>query len=210
MKGNFNNIAPYYDQLSKIVFGDAIVNSQLYLLNFINAKSTILIVGGGTGWILNEISKKYPTGLEITYIEISEKMIELSKKRDFGKNKVIFINESMQEAVLYQEFDVVITPFVLDNFSNETTKEIFKKIDNKLKSSGKWLFSDFQLSAKHSLWQKPLLRLMYFFFRVMCNIEASSLPETSSLFDGSDYKKISSKTFFHDFICSSFYQKQKG
>lgn len=207
MKGNYNKIAPYYDRLSKIIFGNAIVNAQLYLLDFINPKSTILIVGGGTGWLLNEISKKYVEGLQITYVEVSSKMVELSKKRAIGKNKVLFINKSIQEAILDQEFDIVITPFLLDNFSDETIKGIFSKIDKNLKSSGRWLFSDFQLSPRHSFWQRPFLRSMYLFFRLTCNIEADRLPETNDLFETFNYNHVSSKTFFYEFIRSTCYQK---
>jgi len=208
MKGNYNNIAPYYDRLSRVIFGKAIVNVQRYLVDFIKANSTILIVGGGTGWILEEITKKHPEGLHITYIEISEKMVELSRERDFGKNEVIFINKPIQEAVLSRQFNFVITPFFLDNFSDETTRNIFKKIHHVVTGDGLWLFADFRVTEKNQLWQMPLLKIMYIFFRTVCNIEAHRLPDTDTLFKQYSYKKIASKAFFHDFICADVFIKQ--
>lgn len=210
MKGNYNNIAPYYDRLSQVIFGRAIINAQKYLVGFITTGNTILIVGGGTGWILEEIAKRHFEGLQITYLEISEKMIDLSVKRDWGKNKVIFINKSIQEVAIDGQFDIVMTPFLLDNFSPKTVELVFEKIHKRLSPSGLWLFTDFQVNPKHKYWQKPLLKIMYLFFKLCCNIEAGRLPDTSTLFDRFRYKKTSSKMFFHNFICSQVFQQQNN
>lgn len=210
MKANYNSIAPFYDGLSRLIYGDAIVNAQKFLVDAIVPNSTILIVGGGTGWILEEISKKHSTGLQIIYVDISQKMIELSKRRYIGNNKVIFLNADIQNVELSETFDVVITPFLLDNFSPRTANLVFNKIHCRLVLDGLWLFSDFQVSDKRNLWQKLLLKVMYFFFIVLCNIEATELPDTNFLFSKNSYRLVSSKTFFHRFICSFIYQKQDG
>lgn len=207
MKGNYNSIASYYDRLSKIVFGRAIVNAQQFLIDFIRPGSTVLIVGGGTGWMLEEITKKHSSGLNITYIEASEKMMELSQKRDFCANKVDFINRPIQEVQLKNRFDTVITSFLFDNFSAATSLQVFKQIDDQLLVGGSWLFCDFQLKDDQ-LWQKLLLKLMYSFFKLTCNIEADRLPDTNTLFDRYHYKKKLLKTFYHDFICSSVFRKE--
>jgi hypothetical protein len=60
MAASFNNSAWFYDRLSRLVYGKAIVNTQLYLLGYIQPNSNILIVGGGTGWILDEITRLHP------------------------------------------------------------------------------------------------------------------------------------------------------
>lgn len=207
MKGNYNNVAPFYDLLSSLVFGNSISRAVLFLINAIPANSSVLIIGGGTGQILEEISKKYRSGIQITYVDISEKMISISKKRSTGNNLVVFINQSISDVTFYQQFDVVITPFFFDNFSSDTTKVFFDKIDSLLKPSGVWLFADFQLSEKNNLWQKLLLNLMYFFFRCLCRIEASHLPDTASLFKAHKYQPVSKQTFYGKFIYSSIYLK---
>jgi ubiquinone/menaquinone biosynthesis C-methylase UbiE len=207
MKANYNGIAPFYDSLSRLIYGSAIVNAQKFLVDTIVADSAILIVGGGTGWILEDISQKVPAGLHMTYIDISEKMIELSKRRYIGNNKVIFLNADIKHVELRPMFDVVITPFLLDNFSARTATVVFDKIHGCLSPGGLWLFSDFQVSNERNLWQKLLLKLMYLFFRLSCNIEANELPDTNLLFSKNGYKIISSKTFFQDFICSIIYKK---
>lgn len=207
MTSNYNSIAPFYDLLSKAVFGDAIINAQKFFLAEIPAKSTVLIVGGGTGWILEEIAKVHSEGLLIVYVEPSEKMISMSGKRNKGFNKVIFINETVQEAELYNHFDIVITSFLFDNFSSNTLHQVFQKINRHLVSGALWLFADFQQLKKRVLWQTLLLKVMYLFFKLVCGIEANKLPDTAALFYQYNYKSVSSKTFFRNFIFSCVYKK---
>ena len=71
MASNYDNSAAFYDQLSQMVFGKALIRAQLYLLQQVPPNSTVLIVGGGTGWILEELSNIHYSGLAITYVEIS-------------------------------------------------------------------------------------------------------------------------------------------
>lgn len=208
MKGNYDTIAPFYDWLSRFVFRDAILQAHSFLVDAIPAGSSVLIAGGGTGFILEEILRKHAIGLEITYVDISEKMIALSEKRNIGGNEVSFINQSILDTAFHQQFDVAITPFFLDNFSNSAAKLVFNKINAALSSGGLWLFADFQ-SKKNSLWQKLLLKSMYLFFRIFCNIEASRLPDSLLFFNQYNYKTLDIKTFYKDFIYTGIYQKQE-
>ncbi|HEY2583916.1 MAG TPA: methyltransferase domain-containing protein, partial [Mucilaginibacter sp.] len=100
MAANYNNSAWFYDKLSGMVYGRALINAQVYLLQYIPEGAHVLIVGGGTGWILEEITKIHPSGLQITYVEIAADMIALSKKRNTGNNKVVFINEAIENVSL--------------------------------------------------------------------------------------------------------------
>jgi ubiquinone/menaquinone biosynthesis C-methylase UbiE len=207
MKGNYDNVASFYDKLSSLVFGNAIIEAQKFLIDAIYAGGKLLIVGGGSGLILEEICKKHKRGLSITYVEVSAKMVMFAKQRDCCGNTVFFINEPIQDAPITNLFDIIITPFVFDNFSNETTKVVFEKLNQHLKNGGFWLFADFQLNDNSNYWQKPLLKLMYTFFRLTCKVEATTLPDTASLFSGHGYKKISSRGFFKNFISAIIYQK---
>ncbi len=203
MPANYNNSAWFYDRLSRLVYGRALINAQVYLLQYVPANSNILIVGGGTGWILDELTKLQPSGLKITYIEVAEKMLALSKKRDTGANEVIFINEAIEKVDLPSNFDVVITPFLFDNFTEQTLAKVFNHIHSSLKPNGIWLNADFQLTGKW--WQNVLLRSMLIFFRLLCGIEASKLPGIDEQFKKYGYKAIAEKTFFGGFVISKAY-----
>ena len=205
MAANFNNSAWFYDSLSRFVYGKAIVNAQLYLLGYVKPGSNVLIVGGGTGWILEELTKLYPSGLYITYVEVAAGMMALSQKRDTGNNQVNFINDAIENVYLAPNFDVVITPFLFDNFTNETLKTVFDHIHVLLMRGGIWLNCDFQLTGKW--WQGFLLKSMFIFFRMVCGIEAGKLPEINGCFNLNGYKILNEKVFFNDFIVARVYEK---
>jgi SAM-dependent methyltransferase len=97
MQNNYDPIARYYDVLSRLVYFRAQLKAQTDQLLFIPANSRILITGGGTGWILEEISKVRPSGLNITYVEISEKMLALTKKRDIKENTITYIHAAAED-----------------------------------------------------------------------------------------------------------------
>lgn len=205
MAANYNNSAWFYDRLSRLVYGRALINAQVYLLGFIPLKSKILIAGGGTGWILEELTKIHPSGLDITYVEISANMTELSQKRRIGRNTVTFINDAVENVNLIANFDVIITPFLFDNFVDKTVDNVFNHLHNLLKPEGLWLNADFQLTGRW--WQNILLQSMFIFFRILCGIEASKLPAIEKRFSTAGYSVIDNKTFFGDFIVAKVYRK---
>jgi ubiquinone/menaquinone biosynthesis C-methylase UbiE len=206
MAANYDNSAWFYDRLSRLVYGNALVKAQVYLLNFVPAGSKILIAGGGTGWILDELSKIHRAGLTITYVEISANMLALSQKRNTGQNEISFINNPVENVKLPADFDVVITPFLFDNFVDETVDSVFNHLHQLLKPGGLWLNSDFQLTGRW--WQNVLLKSMFVFFRLLCGIEASKLPAIEKYFDTAGYSVTNDKTFFGDFITAKVYRKK--
>jgi ubiquinone/menaquinone biosynthesis C-methylase UbiE len=205
MAANYNNSAWFYDSLSRLVYGRALINAQQYLIQYIKPDSNILIAGGGTGWILDEITKLHPSGLHITYVEVAANMIALSQKRDTGGNEVVYINNAIENVPLAPNFDAVITPFLFDNFTEQTLKTVFDHIHHLLKPGGLWLNADFQLTGKW--WQQFLLKSMFLFFRIVCGIEASKLPAIEIHFTQNGYKPINQKTFFNEFILAKIYGK---
>jgi tRNA (cmo5U34)-methyltransferase len=48
----FDRLAPFYDSLARLIIGKGIKQSQLHFLNHLRDKTKLLVLGGGTGWIL--------------------------------------------------------------------------------------------------------------------------------------------------------------
>ena len=207
MPANYDLVAGYYDRLARLVFGDAIFKAQLFLLRSIHAEARVLVVGGGTGWVLEELCRLHPYGLNITYVESSAEMMAKSKVRDTGENQLTFIHAPLQLAALEGAFDVVLTPFLFDNFTDESLKPIFAKMDRHLRDGGLWLFADFQ-HQKDKYSSKVLLKIMYLFFGIFCRIEASRLPDSAALFRLFHYRELGQESFYGGFIRAVVYQKQ--
>lgn len=204
MAANYDNASWFYERLSKLVFGQAQVKAQEYFLNQIKPNSHILIIGGGTGQILESLTRLYPSYLHITYVEISAKMMALSRQRNTGQNEVTYITEDIAHVTFNHPFDVVITAFLFDNFSDEGLANIFPLIHQQLKTGGLWLNTDFQLTGP--LWQKVMLKGMYVFFKLLKAVEVTSLPHVKQLFKLYAYRLSNEKTFYGSFIVSTVYK----
>jgi len=206
MAANYNNSAWFYDSLARLVYGKALVNAQVYLLKHIPSNSKVLIVGGGTGWILDELARIHPSGLQVTYVEIAPNMMALSKKRNVGNNQVTFINDAIENVDLPADFDIALTPFLLDNFTEESLNNVFSSIAVLLKSNALWLNTSFQLTGKW--WQRVLLKTMFILFKLTCGIEASKLPGIDKCFEDNGFTLVDQQRFFGEFIGARVYQKQ--
>lgn len=209
MANNYNNIAAYYDSLSRIIFQRSIIKAQAYLIEFINDNDTILIVGGGTGWILEEISKLQKKNVFVVYVEKSSKMIALSKKRKCENITTEFVNTSIEDYTTQQNFDVILTPFLFDNFIEKKIKYIFKKLDDYLKQKGFWLYADFVNEKENKkAWQQLILKTMYVFFSLTAGIETKNLVDLKPYFT-EQYLLITQQFYYKGFIQAVVYRKMK-
>lgn len=208
MLNNYDRIAANYDRLSRLVFGKSIVRAQQALLTYVTSPARVLIVGGGTGWILEEMAKLYTAGLVIDYVEISSNMLDLARKRDFKHNQVTFIHAGIEDYAAPAQYDVIMTPFLFDNFSRERARVVFRKLDKMLKNGALWLFTDFHIDKNlHRIWQKTLLRSMYVFFKNISHVEADQLPDMPLHFDDNGYYLTFETFHFGGFIRSAAYRK---
>ena len=208
MGNHYGRIASFYDRLNRIMLGRATVDPQLWLLEKIPPHAKVLIIGGGTGWILEELAKRQPEGLEITYLENASEMLARSKKRNCGRNKVAFL---LEDAFCFEytgEYDVVFTPFLLDNFSDKNVLFLVTTISSHLRPGGYWLVADFVHNPGSPLWQTLVLQAMYLFFRTVCAIEARALPDIAAAFRENPYRLAEQHHFYHRFIVSRVYLKR--
>jgi len=208
MATNYDMIASSYDLIRKIVLGNSIVKAQVSLLKFIPANSHILIVGGGTGWIIEEINAIHSQGLTIDYVESSAKMIQLSQKKEHRSNKINYIHQPIEAYTTDTIYDIIITPFLFDNFQIKKIAVIFAQLNSYLNKDGMWLYADFVYDENNDpLWQKALLKTMYFFFRITCKIETQQLVNMDQFFS-TLYYPVFTTSYYHNFIQSVAYQKK--
>jgi len=201
---SFDGIAPYYDLLSRLVFGKRIVEAQEYFLTEIKEGDRILILGGGTGWILKSIFKI--TGLvEVWYIDSSPKMIEKSATRNVAPPKVHFICGTLDDIPSDMKFNVIITNFFLDMFSEASLLPLIDSISRKLQLDGRWLCTDFIKNEKW--WQRVLLSIMYRFFKFTTDLKNDQLPDWENQLRKHGMITLSEKTFLKGFMKATVQKK---
>jgi len=198
----FDRVARVYDKLAKLVFGKSIVVSQQVFLNDIPPRAKILMLGGGTGWILNEIAKT-TTSCEIWYIDASAKMIDLARE-NANALQVHFIHGTEEDIPPAMLFDVVITNFYLDLFDEQKLEIVVRKIILSLTRDALWMVTDF-LHRKR--WHGVFLTVMYSFFRVVAHLKNRGLPDWNSALQRVGYRKINSGLFYWGFIESAIFRR---
>ena len=178
MPVNFDKVAPTYDLLSKIVFGNKLKEIQstfLHKLNDDKKYQTILVLGGGTGWILQEI-RKYNKSATITYIESSPKMLLRAKKvcEENEYQMVKFLLADHHLNIPHNEFyDVVITNFYLDVFPAKQLTEVLNHINEHVLKT--WIVTDFYEPKKERYDHRFLLKTMFIFFSIATGLKNNRL-----------------------------------
>lgn len=201
---DYDRISRFYDRLGRLVFWGALMRSQSHFLSVIPTGSRVLLVGGGTGEIVERLAHIRPKGLHIVYVELSHKMLQMARKRAAGGNTVQFVHADITEYTDATGFDVAITPFLFDNFLPGHAHSIHSKISGMLRPGGYWLYTDFVPRATG--WKKLLLKGMYLFFGALARVQARQIPEMAVCF-AAQYHTVHSKTFYSGFMEAVVYQK---
>jgi ubiquinone/menaquinone biosynthesis C-methylase UbiE len=201
---NADVIAPVYDSLSRLVFGNSLYEAAAWTYSFIPSNSKILIVGGGTGTILTDLDKP-GAGFMIDYVELSSVMVSLSERR--APFNHIHVNFHQCDIMTWRDgsdYDVIITPFFLDCFGKADLELVMRRLTRLIKSDGFWCFTDF-VETK-SKWQRALIRLMYLFFRLTTGLTNDRLPDYDTVFRANSLRLTAVQTFYHGMIESRLYQ----
>jgi ubiquinone/menaquinone biosynthesis C-methylase UbiE len=211
MAVNFDRIAPFYDLLARIIFGNTLRKSQLRTLAIIPENASVLILGGGSGWYLESLLQQKQVS-KIVYVEASAVMLRLSRKKIASINHLADIEFRLgteQSIRAGEQFDVVITHFVLDLFTEPQLKNIIDRLIHVLQPEGLWLCSDFELSLLQSgqWWKKRLIAVMYIFFRTVSKVETKVLPDIHGLLAGYPLRCQYEATFYKDLIAARVYRK---
>ena len=203
---NFNRIAPYYDTLSKIVFGNALLEASECFLHKLPPQGNVLFIGGGSGEILPRLMKEKDQ-LVIDFVEMSERFISKAKRKlnpDLAK-RVHFIHGDQSEIAPDKKYDAIITFCVVDVYPQQEAEVFCSQIISHLKPGGIWLFADF-VPAKN-IFQKWMVKMMYFFFRIVSNLPALKLPDYELIFQKLNMNVELNHTFYHGLISSKLLRK---
>jgi len=198
----FDRLATLYDPLARMIYGQSIVQAQTCFLDVIPSFSKVLIVGGGTGWLLTKLLQDHPE-CEVWYIESSVNMLSMAARKSMDPGRVHFILGT-EEDIPGCGFDVVITHFFLDLFSKPALLIAVQKICLALRPSALWIVADFVDQGKG--WQRFLLKTMYSFFRQTCRIEARTLPPWGGALIQSGLYKVEHRLYYKGFIESAVYR----
>lgn len=176
----FDAVAAFYDPLARLVYGRALQRAQQAALaaGLPATAGRVLVVGGGTGWVLGEIWRR-SSGARVLYLEASPRMLARSQawvRRHCPalEGQVTFRLGTEASLGPEEPFDAVLTFFFLDLFGPTRLRALIARLRPLLAPTGTWLLADF--AAPRRWWQRQLLQLMYWFFGLTTGISARKRP----------------------------------
>ena len=134
------------------MFGGALQRCRLACLNEVRSPRRALVVGEGNGRFLCELLRTHPE-IEVDCVDASERMLELAHKRiqlelPQSAARVRFLHHDIRSWVTAEnQYDLVVTHFVLDCFPAAELAGIIKKLARGAKRSADWLLADFRIPA---------------------------------------------------------------
>ncbi|MEM6264421.1 MAG: class I SAM-dependent methyltransferase, partial [Bacteroidota bacterium] len=189
--------------LATWIYGRKLAEAQCFFLSEIPAGSHVLVVGGGTGWVISEM-KKQVTDLSITFVEASHQMLNKAKAHSNEQVEFVFQDGTWQPKP--DQYDVVFTAFFLDVFPQPFAESQISMLDSSLKPGGLWIYTDFQLAiGGYRKWSAWLIRIMYTFFRTFNALSACKLPEIDHSFNQNDLRIMKSKDFLQGLLTTRIY-----
>jgi tRNA (cmo5U34)-methyltransferase len=210
---NFDKVAPFYDGLSRLVFGSALRRAQVAHVAAIPENACVLLIGGGSGWLLEQLLRQKPKA-KVTYLEASPKMVQLARQRlardpGIAQAAASFCVGTENDLLPGESFDVIITPFLLDLFPDERLQVLLDRLCLALVPGGLWLFSDFwPVEKPRPYWQQLLLKSMYTFFRLVSHVQANQLPDFEQHFNRLPLQEMQTARFYKGMVQAKVYRKE--
>ncbi len=179
---DFGRLARVYDLLASLVFGRALRQAQREALQaglpLAGPTPHVLVLGGGPGWVLTELLRQCPAA-RVLYLETSAAMLERAQARlrrhlPLATEQVEFRQGSEWSLKLGEQFDAIVTFFVLDCFTPADFPGALARLQAARRPAAPWLVADF--GPPQRWWQRVLLRTMYLFFGVAVGLRAQQLP----------------------------------
>lgn len=205
-KDDFNLIAPLYDIIAHITFAGRIQRAQEQLIPTLQNTQKLLLIGGGTGKILESILTRYPQ-LSIIYLEASSAMIHRAQARlnEAQNARVLWLHDTherlYQEPTLLLDVDAIFTCFFLDVLSPQEAHDfmgwITKQLSQNHRTGSLWLIADFY---PHQGWKGAIIRLMYLIFKVITRLDNQILIDYTRIAYELGWKRQSKMDFAYQMI----------
>jgi ubiquinone/menaquinone biosynthesis C-methylase UbiE len=205
----FDRLAPWYDGLTRLLFGRTLHRSQTGMLDRVEPKQRILLVGGGTGRLLAALCHRFP-GVPVDAVDISQQMLQRSRHRlpAAAVENVCFIHFDICQWAPPERYDLIVTPYLLDCLADSTNVAICSRLSRALDEGGHWLLCDFDVPPPSLPMHVParfLIAGLYLFFRLTCSLAARRLPDFERAFAAASLQKISERRYWGGLMKSRLY-----
>lgn len=181
---NCDLLARPYQALEYIAFGKRLEQQRFAFLQETDKSRQALILGEGDGRFVCELAQRNGA-ITADCIETSATMIEVAQRRLHAAHvdhpeRIRFLHRDARAGFDgHERYDLVVTHFFLDCFSDVQTRMLVNAIRDVCAPSAKWLVAEFRQPDRG--WRKwhgrCWLETMYFFFGITTGLNTRRLPD---------------------------------
>lgn len=210
----YDRLAGIYRVIETIVFGGELQSARTALLDQLPPWRRLLILGDGDGRLLEEIAKRFdqdPTQ-SILSVDHSRAMLHRQRERLAKANRPRRIEWLSTDALHFApapgSFDVIVTAFFLDCFTEHQLLDSFPKWLAGLSNEGRWYHVDFVIPPQG--WSrfraKRLSDAMHIFFRATTGLPNRRLLDLPKFLDQLGLHKEVESVCYHQMIATQIYR----
>ena len=174
----YDRWAPIYDALGMLCFGGGLRQTARQLLEYPAACRRGLILGGGTGCLLEDLAAHRFAG-EWTWVDVSAAMLRKARRRwqrlGYEAATIRFELGTVEGLAREPRHDAVLAPFFFDQFDPAALSLLFEAIDARTSSDALWWVADF--APPSTMLQRGVQAALYAAFRAGCGIPATRLAD---------------------------------
>ena len=208
----FDRLAPGYRWIERAALGASLMEARLALLDELPPIKHALVLGDGDGRLLERLLRRQPDCLA-TSIDFSQAMLTLQSRRlrRAGLDRRVELRrcDLLDCRLPQQRFDLIVTAFVLDCFTEQTLQQLIPRLAASLTPEASWYFADFRQPASgwRALRAQAWLRVTYAFFRWQTSIESVSLVDPEPLLFGQGFRKVAERQRRFGMLVTRLYER---
>jgi ubiquinone/menaquinone biosynthesis C-methylase UbiE len=174
---NFDRIAPLYRWMEYASFGPMLARCRNAHLAALGGARCALVYGDGDGRFLARLLRLHPA-LEVDAVDSSAAMLQLLRRQTNGLARLHHA-DALAFTPPAHGYDLVITHFFLDCFSNVEIERLLDRVTPQLASGARWLVSEFAIPPRGlrrvAAW--AVVGGLYRAFGLLTGLAPRSLPD---------------------------------
>ena len=206
---NFDRLPGIYRWLEALSFGPWLWRCRCAFLGEMKSAKRALVLGDGDGRFTARLLSENPT-VEVDAVDISPAMLgALVRRSGENRNRVKATAADLREwspleSEGAQQYDLVVTHFVLDCLSTSEVEGLALRIRPFLAPDGMWVISEFAIPEGRfgRCVARPLVRFLYWAFALMTGLRVSKLPDHNGALEGAGFQLVRQKSWLGGLLVS--------
>jgi len=181
-RSGFDRLARVYRWMEYFSFDSYLQKCRVFRLGEMASRRRALIYGDGDGRFLSYLVRCLPQ-IEVASVDASRQMLHQAAHRLPSGAHVRLIQadalECEVEALGEAPFDLVVTHFFLDCFSEAEIASLLSRVNTATEEHALWVVSEFALPKRNParLAGKLIIRALYLAFGLLTGLRTRRLPE---------------------------------